>query len=370
MSVLIDRGTITARIDEIVRGAEHVSIDHDRVNDLARRMAERLLGADRHATPTLLTPDQGPMVNDRDTLQFYLMRRSQSFTIWRWTDAAQHGVEAWDCHVNGELYTGERAVSACIMRAIDDGLPLLDADFLETITREQLADVYRDEVTGEVTYQMLDHRLEKLHEIGRVLNRFYDGHMVNLMERADGRMFREDGNGSVQRIAADFPKSYGDEPFVKLAITVVHQLHNRLDAGLPTTEEFARLVRIDDPENSLGPADYYIPLFLTRWGVFRLSEEMTAMLRERRPIAMDSAMEREFRAATVAVFDEVQRRSGVVLAELDHEFWYHSAFRCRPCHPGASEEDVPCPIRDDCTAFQRRPALMELGWPLVYTPYY
>lgn len=372
MSVIdLSRQGMAARVAQLVEGAMHVRINDDRLAELGRRISEHIrTNPGEDLAGNVVDPAEAPVRNDRDTLQYFLVRRSQSFVIWRWTGDDARPVEAFDCHVGGKLYTGERAVNACIMRALHRGVPLLDPAYLERMTLRELQDVYRDEVTGEVTYQLVDWRLEKLHEIGRVLREEYDGHMANLLEAADGRLFRDDGNGSIQALVSRFPTSYGDDPFAKLAITLMNALYSRRSAGIPSTEEYLRLTRIDDPESFFGPTDYYIPLFLIRWGVFEISDEFAEVLRTRTRIEQNSAMELEFRAATLTVFDRVEELTGTPLSHLDYEFWYTGAFRCRPCHPGADETTVPCPYRDDCTGFQRQSTLMDLGWPLVYTPFY
>ncbi|TQM97342.1 putative queuosine salvage protein [Ornithinimicrobium humiphilum] len=369
-AAVITRAAMAAAVDEIVAGAQHVSINEERLQSLAQSVQDYF----RHRPVSDLdgnavNPAEAPVVNDRDTLQYFLMRRAQSFVIWRWTGQTQPAVEAFDCQVNGVLYTGERAVNACIMRAVNEGVPLLDPSYLSSMTMADVEHVYRDERGGPPTYQLLDRRLAKFREVGQVLSDRYDGHMANLLEAADGQLFRSDGNGSIQALVREFPQCYGDYPFAKLAVTLMTALYNRRDLDIPTTNEYMRLTRIDDPENLFGPTDYYIPMFLMRWGVFDLSDEFNAHLAERTLIDQDSDIEREFRACTLHVFDRVRELAGVSMAELDIEFWYQGAFRCRPCSP-ADPDPVPCPHRSGCLAWNQDRRRMDLGWPLVYTPFY
>lgn len=369
-TAMITREDMAAAVDSIVAGASHVSIDQGKLRGLADSVREYF----RTRPPSdldgnNLNPAEAPIVNDRDTLQYFLMRRAQSFVIWRWTGREHPAVEAFDCVVDGKLFTGERAVNACIMRAVREGVPLLDPEFLRSMTMDDVENVYRDDRGGPATYQLLDRRLEKFREVGQVLIEKYDGHMAELLTRADGRLFREDGHGSVQSLVRDFPRCYGDYPFAKLAVTLMTALYNRRDIGLETTEEYERLTRIEDPENLFGPTDYYIPMFLIRWGVFNISPEFEEHLANRKLIEPESPMEREFRACTLHVFDRVRELADVDMAELEVEFWYQGAFRCRPCNPDDAEP-VECPVRAGCAAWNTDHARMELGWPLVYTPFY
>jgi hypothetical protein len=72
----------------------------------------------------------------------------------------------------------------------------------------------------------------------------------------------------------------------------------------------------------------------------------------------------------MAIFDRLAGLTGLHQSVIDHECWYTGAFRCRPCYIGVDEAKVPCPYRSQCLGFQQRHELMELAWPLVYTPYY
>ncbi len=367
---MITRAAMAAAVDDIVAGAQHISINEERLKALARSVQTYF--SNRPVSDldgNALNPAEAPVVNDRDTLQYFLMRRAQSFVIWRWTGQADPAVEAFDCQVNGELFTGERAVNACIMRAIKDGVPLLNPEYLQSMTLADVESIYRDERGGPPTYQLLDRRLEKFREVGTVLAERYEGHMANLLREADGYLFRADGKGSIQALVREFPLSYGDYPFAKLAVTLMTALYNRRDLDIESTEEYLRLTRIEDPENLFGPTDYYIPMFLVRWGVFDISDEFSDHLKNRKLIDQDAPMEREFRACTLHVFDRVREIAGVSMAELDIEFWYQGAFRCRPCSP-ADADPVPCPHRTECLGWNHDRPRMDLGWPLVYTPFY
>ena len=108
---------------------------------------------------------------------------------------------------------------------------------------------------------MLPERHRTLNEVGRVLLDRHDGQTVNLFEKADGYLFRDDGLGLVQQLNNQFPYSFGDWPFMKLAFLLATALETRLDFELPTIDTYRRVTTIRDPENFMGMADYYIPFF-------------------------------------------------------------------------------------------------------------
>src|SRR6266568_4573317 len=75
------------------------------------------------------------------------------------------------------------------------------------------------------TRHPVEGRLAKYQEIGAVLRQRYDGHFLNLLAEADGWLFRDDGRGVIQSLVEQFPISYGDWPFAKLANVIARGLH-------------------------------------------------------------------------------------------------------------------------------------------------
>jgi hypothetical protein len=218
---------------------------------------------------------------------------------------------------------------------------------------------------------MLPERLAKLHELGRVLASDYNGHVRLLLERSEGWLYREDGQGIIQQLLTNFPLAFGDFPFAKLAQLMVKFLAGRRRPWLPTTPDFDRLTNFHDFDPKLdAAADYYIPFFFLRVGLLEASEQLLGPLRERRLLLPNTPLEQGYRAATLELCRRLAPAAGLSVADLDTLVWKQGYLRCRPCHPGVSDEELPCPHRSHCRAFQEEPALMEIGWPLVHTPWY
>jgi hypothetical protein len=315
-------------------------------------------------------PNESPAQNNRDTLQFFLVLEALMFTIWRHTPAGK--VEAWDITIGGERYVGARGLAAALMRAIRQGRNMLDASVLANLSLAEVKDIYRDEAAGAVTLQMLPERQQTSNEVGKVLLEKYDGHAAHLFEAANGYLFRLDGMGLVQQLNTHFPFSFGDWPFMKLAFLLATAVETRYAFDLPTTEEYRQLTSIRDPENFVGMADYYIPFFYARVGIFDIDEGFRRVLTNRTEIQPNSTMERNFRANQLLAMEALANLTGdrALVGPIDYESWRTGYLRCRPCHPDATNEDVPCPYRARCSAFNEHPDLMEIAWPLVLTTSY
>ncbi len=355
-------------IDALVRGARHVAIIHDKLREVAAAMRQELARAGASFQDPLQYPNESLPTNDRDTLQFFLVKTSQEFCIW-WRNA-QGQVEAWEIEIGGQRYVGARGIAAAHVRALRQGKDLLNPAYLASLTLEDVEEFYRDERTGEVTLQLLPQRLAKFNEIGLVLSDRYGGHAANLLARAGGYLFRDDGEGLVQQLLAYLPAAFYDWPFCKLAILLAKFLTGRKTDGVSTTDEYRSLTLVRDPEHFDMAADYYIPLFFIRTGIFRISDELAGHLRDQRLIERDSRMEREYRACTIAAGRMLAEETGCSIASVDTECWKTGYLRCRLCRAGITEEELPCPYRAVSRGFQDEHELMELRWPLVLTTCY
>lgn len=351
-----------AELRAIAAAARHVTVDREQLARVAAVLRDRLRVDDFR-----IRRDH-PSLAPADLLQFFLVAGTHNFLIWQRTPDG--GVEPWRVHVNGEERCGAPAVYACHLRALRTGRNILDADTLASMTPAEMEDYYRDERTGAVTLQFLPERLAKFREVGRVLRERYEGSFVTLFRRAEGWLFRPDGQGIVQRLLVDFPLSYGDWPFCKLIMVTLGTLYAERDALWPRGSPVRALVDLQDPEHLEAGADYYRPFFLYRVGVLRIGGALRERLRQRVLLERDGPMEREYRAWTILAVRELAERLGVLPYALATETWAMGFMRCRPCHPGVDPQAVPCDYRGVCHAYTREPALMDALWPLVHTSWY
>lgn len=51
--------------------------------------------------------------------------------------------EKFEVTYKNQTYTGYFAACACVKRALDHGIPLLKADFMENITEDDIANIFR-----------------------------------------------------------------------------------------------------------------------------------------------------------------------------------------------------------------------------------
>jgi putative queuosine salvage protein len=360
-------------LGELLRASKHVKVDDERIKkvaaiaprDFATGWIRPFQDTDEHYGRPQIE------LTDLEQLQYSLVAAAQIWLIWERDEAGR--ARPLTMTVEGTKYVGSATLGACHARAIRSGQNILDAKVLANFAMKDVEDHYRDEASGGVKVQLLDERLANFRELGSVLLREFDGHFVNVLRRADGYLFRPDGNGLIQILERDFPRSFGDWPLAKLAYVFTFALLDLREAR-QFAPEIDALLRIKDLENLEGGADYYRPWFFLRVGVLAIDDELKGRLRRHELIEASSALENDYRAATIEAMRRLAKKMGgdqvAALRLLERETHAQALLRCRKCRVGISDEELPCPYRGICKATHEDHQLMECGFPLVLTSEY
>ena len=367
--------SMRAALDAIMRSARHVRLNLGRLEEVARLIPvsvasnwiDTFRDSDEHYQHNL--PPLPIELTDLDLLQWSVVSGSQGWLIWQ--REPDGSVVPFTVHVEGVKYVGGTGLEACHARAIRRGTNILDPHVLMNYTLRDVEDHYRDESTGRVTLQLLDKRLAKLRAVGRALTK-YHGHFVNVLERAGGYLFRDDGTGLIQLLQTDFGEVFDDWPFAKRPYVLANGLVERRKRK-PFPAAIDGFLEFKDLDNLEGGADYYRPLWFIRVGILDVSDEVKHKLRHRELIAPGSQMEHELRAFTVHVIRELAIRVGTwpdSLGAIALETHGHPYLRCRRCRVGVSDSELPCPYRPLCKATHEDHELMECVWPLSLTTDY
>ena len=341
-----------------------------------------------------------PPVNDRDTVQFLLVAVSQFFSYWykdgeeetvrvQGEEVRREKVKNWGVCTSGEpAFTDDTiAVAYCLSRAVKSGVDLLDPERLGSISDEGLHLIYRDEKNGETLIPMQEERKKKLVEIGNGLIRFgrdsgTDPHFFGMLQAAQGRI-----STLLALLRRYFPFSYGD-PFLKLGLLLIKFLWDRLPENMhgnsfDCSDQYESLARFEDTRLFEAMADYMLPLFFFRTGVFRMKDPAVLdALVHNREIRRNGEVENCYRALTIKAVRMLAERMAAELGTsdesgtyrgglrflLDSLFWQNALFNCKE-HTYRSTVIEECPYSGICDACENG-RLMLAGFPLVRTWYY
>lgn len=353
--LLDDVGTIVAK-------STHVSINEARLTEVARSLLESPPEKTGYHNDQKEIVSQHFPKNDDDLLQYYFLAVAQYFCIWE-RDSDTGEPMAWRVNIDGERYVGSPAIDACLLRALKEGVPLLEADYLANLSVDEVVSIFRNRDDGSSSIQMIHERHMKFVEIGSVLKNRYDGHVRNLLKESKNHLYDDGDSGLIQRLMADFPVSYYDWPFCKLAILFPSILSIRRTSDFDCTENYKVLTNFVDEAAFEIAADYYIPFFLIHSGVFNISKSFDDRLRNWNLIERNSQLEREFRAATILAGRMMSEVMGLPLPEVDHLLWYLGFAHARACVKGDLGDVQPC-------SYSTETSLSDMRWPLVITPFY
>lgn len=248
------------------------------------------------------------------------------------TDFARH--EKFQADYAGQHWSDSEAEFACLKRAMDNGVPILDGKYLAKISRVELNKIFE----GNIEMPMLDEKLTVLHDVGQVLADKYDGKFHKFVASCSPRLY-DGGNGLIDRMVKEFPRFNdvsmldGHEiKFYKLPQLGVWMLY----ANLHSANKF----RLDDPEKMTAFADYIVPVALRLMGMTSYSKKLEDAINSYQLIPRDSRWEIEIRAhclyATALLREEVNKlrpaNMQVIIPQIDARLWTHYHTTTWPHH--------------------------------------
>src|SRR5271169_4007228 len=137
-----------------VESSRDVQTHYQKIVEVASWMAYEELPMPEFALPF------GVQDNADETIDFVMVADSIDTAF---TDFKNH--EKFQVDYAGQHWSDSDAEFACIKRAVDNGVPFLDGNYLAKITRQELNKVF----AGNMEMPMLDEKLVVLHQVGQVL---------------------------------------------------------------------------------------------------------------------------------------------------------------------------------------------------------
>jgi hypothetical protein len=237
--------------------------------------------------------------------------------------------QKFEVEFGGRHWSDSEAEFACLKRAMDAGIPILEGAYLVKISRAELADIF----SGNIQMPMLDEKLQVLHQVGAVLTEKYGGRFHNFVHSCSPRLY-DRGNGLMDRLIKEFPRFNdvsqfeGHEiKFYKLAQLGIWMIYSTLNKPGGKAGGF----RLDDPEKMSAFADYIVPVALRLLGITSYSNELENTINTHQLIARDSRQEVEIRAhclyATALLTEEINKLRPpdrkVIIPQIDARLWTH-----------------------------------------------
>lgn len=306
LSALPDPLRIRTSTALVVENAQSVSLSMDGIHKLCQSLEQKNINPD-------ILPGK-KISSDRVFFQNVV-----NFCFW-----AEKGKPKWEIEYHGRRVKGGwYNLVACFDRSLEEGIPILDPAFLETLTIQDAQSILRS-ATG-TPIPLLEKRMEFLKEAGRVLNQKYDGSIDNLLEEAEF-----DAIHIAQLLVDDF-SSFRDSAmfqghdvhFFKRAQVCAYDIHALGGFNIKNLHLLTAF------------ADYKLPQVLRAHGVLKYSPRLSNMIDQEVNIPAGSRDEVEIRSATVWACEILANQLKKSPVYIDNVLWLMSqdqSYKTQPHH--------------------------------------
>ncbi len=287
----------------LAESAEHCRINENKLNESAREFAQLDLKAPSWRDSWY------PKEDDEIFTEFLF--RINSINYYFKNRDSKNKFDTEYPNGSGKVLRGSAAMIACMKRALKNGIPILDTNYLagfDITEAKRIFTCHRNPMPA------LSERVKSLRNLGfTLLENKRMGKPTSFSEilmESDYRLFNN-GNGIVEKLAK-FP-SYYDEDYWKGSMLLFYKrahllpmmYHGRaLDSG-------GKLTPIKDPENFGVVTDYSVPNALRAKEILEYADELKAKIDEEVPIESGSQEEVEIRAVTAKIMLGMQEKINV-----------------------------------------------------------
>ena len=231
----------------------------------------------------------------------------------------------WKIEYKGEWYSGSLGLFYGISKAIQNGYDLLNIDYLEKMTIEQLDEIFK----GTTSIPLLEERYEIIKQLVQELKNIDD-----LSKALDSNNDIELLNNIINNFSNfnDISIYKGKKVyFFKRAILLVGDL-------IENVKSIKEKVKNDS--NMLGCADYKISQVLRHLGILEYNEELAQIVDSKQQLKHDSEMEIEVRANMLYALELIKNKlhqKGIEMnsTQIDNILWLLSKnkeFKAKPYH--------------------------------------
>ncbi len=184
----------------------HPVIEHSRdVHTHVEKIVEvaQWMAYEELAMPDYQLPFGGEKDTADDVLDFIL---TADCVDTAFTDFSSH--IKFQVDYAGRHWSDSDALFACMKRAMDNGIPILDGKYLAQVTRPDLERIF----AGNIEMPMLDEKTQVWRQVGSVLAEKYNGRFHNFVKSCPPRLY-DNGAGIIDRMVAEFSRFNDVSPY-------------------------------------------------------------------------------------------------------------------------------------------------------------
>jgi len=218
-------------------------------------------------------------LNEKDRLHYLFVFNSISFSYW--------SGQKWRIDYDSQVLDGAYGMIAALGRALEEGIPVTDFEFLSKMKKDDFSYILR----GENKIPLFNERLGILKEIGSIVSREYSGQLINFIKNSNST------EELLPSIVHSFP-SFKDESFYKGNKVFFYK---RAQLFIADMLQSIRSIPtyLNDISNITACADYKLPQMLRRFGIFEYSPDLKNIILSQGEIDSGHPFEIEIRANTI-----------------------------------------------------------------------
>lgn len=290
-------------LEPVVSQSQYVKINQTKIADFCSNF-------DSHKIDFWLneSPYDYYRLADQARLNFIFIFDSINFCYW--------GNPKWTIEYQAKKYDGAWGMIAALGKAIDHHLPILDAQYLSILSRQDLSEI----LEGNTEIPLFDQRLDILRENGKILLAKYDGQFLNVLKQAQG-----DALSLLDIMTTDFP-SYDDSVYYLGQQVFFHKRAQLAICDIYRTYHGQGLGNFSNIDQLTAFADYKIPQSLRKLGILEYNAELATQVDTRTEIPKDSQAEIEIRANALWAVDLIKqnlktKNPNINAMDIDSYLW-------------------------------------------------
>ncbi len=267
-----------------VEKSKYVKIDREKITEFAKTFKHRNVLHWLSGSPLSFSH-----LSDEEKLNFLLVFNSTSFCYW--------GDPKWMVEYRGERYDGSWGMVAAILRALENGKPILDAKYRSKISRRE----YQEILGGNVEIPLFEERWKITKEVAAHLMKNNGGSFTEFVKQANGDAVKLLGH-----IIRNFPSFddtaifYGQKiEFYKraqLLVADIYQLFDRKGYG-----------NLTNAERLTACADYKLPQSLRTLGIISYTKSLAEKVDSKTPLIHGEQEEIDIRANTIWAIEFIRQ---------------------------------------------------------------
>jgi hypothetical protein len=301
----------------VVEEGENVWINTGKIDALAHiwAMESEIDRNNNSQAPSLAEYERYHFFDGTDrTVNWILALDAMNFCFW-----AEKDQPRWQIHYEGETLNGYLAEAASLKRAVEESIPLWDANYLRNMSEAELANIFR----GEQTIPLFEQRLRNVREVGKVLYERFDGQFTHVIEQAGGSA------PVLALLIAKFFSSFYDVEFYRNQPVRFYKRAQICVADLYSSFDGKSWGAFPDIDQLTAFADYKLPQILRHFGILSYDPALAQRVDNLELIAAGSEEEIEIRAATVWACEllrlrMIQHDHPMTAAAIDLRLWLMS----------------------------------------------